>query len=202
MTARLGAFQIKIRVPTEAPLLILGAGSRRTQIPAGRFPAFVSRRTGASALMVHVARLATGGLLRTGGVAVVHQIDHFSVGERDGLAAADAQLIILVFSEDGESASLGEGSRSVLHDAAVVVRDADVVGALLLVEVVKFGGGRVLVDDDEALVTILARLLVMKADDVTQLVQDRLLEHATVPGQREQHVFARVTHGGKTAAQI
>ena len=42
----------------------------------------------------------------------------------------------------------------------------------------------------------------MKSDDVTQLVQNRLLEHATVFGEGENDVLAGVTHAGETSAHV
>ena len=168
MTAGFGALKIEIRVSAVTSFLVPDAIRFGSSISAGRLGAFGSgsRRAGALAFVIHVAWRAATRFRGAFRVAAVHQIDHLSVGKGDALRYADAQLIILIFGQNRESASLGKGPGTVLHDAAVVVGDADVVDVELLVKVVVFGGRDVLVDDDEALVAVFPRLLVMEADDV------------------------------------
>ena len=112
MAAGFCAFQIEIRISAEAYFLISKARLLRPDVSARRSRAFGSglRRTSALASVIDVARLATRRHRRTFRVAVVHQIDHLRVGKGDFFRSADAQLVILILGQNGESACELKGS--------------------------------------------------------------------------------------------
>jgi len=107
-------------------------------------------------------------------VAPVHLVDNGDVGVGEvgrGVGATDDGQVVQVIGDDGETTATESGG-TIVHERAVVVRHAKVVGALDLVEVVSHVARDVVEENSDVAVTVGSALFVVETDGVAQLVSD------------------------------
>jgi len=147
------------------------------------------------------ARDLGAGSRRSADVAPVHLVDNGDVGVgkvRGSVGATDDGEVVQVVGNDGETAA-SESGGTVMHERAVVVRHAEIVGALDLVEVVSHVARDVVKEDSDVAVAVRSALFVVKTDGVAQLVGDDSGESAAAGLERHFVRAMVVAHGGVAA---
>jgi len=133
-------------------------------------------RTFTLAFMVDIARRGASRVCFAVGIAFVHQIDNFCIGECQGVAMtlrsriSDGKLVILVASQNRELAIGRKRRVSVMHDRAEVVFNTKRIRISLLVKVEGIRLHNVLVVYLQRVVSVDSALFVVKTDGVPELV--------------------------------